>query len=139
MFLLQKKLKNERNIGCNVSFSTPTTYIETQNFPVVRLPGRKTVTEWRAIAEAELFSNFSTNITGRKYLPPVEREDLVMPMWGLYNNNELLPEDTICDAFVFCNDFRQKLHNAFAGGYNRPISAQSGSVVQSWTVDSLSI
>lgn len=125
--------------NCNVSFPTPQAYLETRNFPVVRLPGRKTVKEWRNVAEAELFSNFSVNVPARKQFPPVEREDLVMPMWGLYSNDGLLPDDAICDAFVVCNDYRQKLHNAFAGGYCRPISARTGLVTETWKVETASL
>lgn len=117
--------------NCNVSFPIPDAYLQTHHFPVVQLPGRKTMREWRALDCADVLSNLGANTPGRKRFPPVKRNDLVMPQAC----GGLVPDDVDCNAFVLCSRYRQALHAALQGGYNRPILAETGKPVEAWTVN----
>ncbi len=117
--------------NCRVSFPVPDAYLQAQHLPVVQLPGRKTVCEWRALGCADVFTNFGTNIPGTKRFPPVKRNDLVAPQ----ANRALVPDDVDCDAFVLCSQHREALHATLQGGYNRPILAETGKPVETWTVN----
>lgn len=102
---------------------------------VMQLPGRKTVEQWYSEGQADLLTNFQVNTPARVNFPPVLENDLVMPRTFLYNNSGLVARHTICNAYIVCKDFREKLHKEFAGGYNRPISSKTFAVVDSWKME----